>query len=120
MSSVGEPGDGLGRQLGAEGDDHRITRVLLAPGGHHAARRVEGLNRRGDQLDPLPGQAVERALDLFRPAVPDRDPEQRGLEEVVALAFDQDHPMVARQRPAKPIGCHEPADAPAEDQSSLA
>jgi hypothetical protein len=70
-------------------------------------------------LDAFSDEHRERPLNRFRCSVADRDPEQRRLENRLALAVDEHHPMSRGEQLAKTIGGDEAADAATEDEYCL-
>ena len=119
VTAVGEAGNRLRCQIGAERHDHRVAYKVLPRDAHRARLGVKLLDGAYADLDAFSDEHRERPLDRFRRSVADRDPEQRRLEERLAFAVDEHHPMSRGEQLAKTIGGDEAADAATEDEYCL-
>jgi hypothetical protein len=71
-----------------------------------------------DDLDSLAAEAAQIPADLRRRAPAEHHPEERGREDVLSLAIDQDDPMLSVEPASQPVGGNESADAAAENHDA--
>ena len=119
VSSLDQSGDRPRCKVGTERHDHGIAGELPASGADGARRGIEPLDLRTHDVNPLALEPGERPLDALGLSLAYGEPEQRGLEEVLRLAVDQDDPVRVGEVLPQAIRGDQPAHATTENDDGL-
>jgi hypothetical protein len=119
VARLGEAGNRVRSQLGAQRDHQVVGGERLAGNGHHPPLRVDVLNVADANINALSRQARQWAGDRVSRALADHEPQQRRREDVITLAINEHDAVFRRQAlPECPCGC-DPADAAAQNENGL-